>query len=1374
MSYAGDSRFYRWILFFICSAFLLISVYAIFNYMFFNMLNRKTDFIVIPSENKLPVKYAAIRRHDDKIIIKAYRDIYLHGNLISEYDLTHVTEIDTFKTGNCQLTFTVMPASRKWESLFSIYMDDLNSRSYSSMNIGSNHLFPRTVLQLDREKLEPLSNEETIITILPPEGEEIFPALLDNRTLKITVADSVVYLARDSVVKQLYPIEKEIAHEVKLGENLYSLSRIYNTSVEKILSVNGLHNSLIRENQKLRIQIPYIYELRNNDILHIGDPSNPKYTLRFRVETHLTETSDDETQTQPFNDSFTIQTLRKRDDIKANSLYMTVYNNGGMVYSKSIDLNNRSLLINQNKLVTALPIPFARNIVPVNTMDLTSYQKQKQFMPDFFAEVIDYLMQNRIYDIKRVRTSGKHLIINETEKIPVSGRTRRFVNSFHWDEFFSRTIRPLSEILYNPGIAFYLETDSLATQRLILSSDQWTVFTDYDSTRKSATTSYREHEFTHNPGKFLTKPYIRDRENETIVFETQFLFNRDHEIVRVLKIAGFTNYQLELNGSILASEIFNFENRDYNLFEDEGIYKFFYDNLSDSNTLRIYLEYDKTKVNPVFPNQIPFHYSFGNSLPVKAVDHEWEYSLSLSKSAVRNPRWSEGKWLAYRGSLSEIFPPGMGKIKASLLFRRELIIENEPADIQIEHDYDTIKCFIDGQLIESSTLLYPGRYILGVEYDFKHIPMFSRRNPLYVFLTKRYLPLDDYLRIGQLETISSPSFSAKGQSTTEFTLIIGEKSLSLSSFPGDLLYVTSNGKLHKNKRPPAINGSYLKIFTNASGKLDIYSILGESSKAADNTTDDPVYKVNDSKKLLATLDTGDSFSFDDRIISLHTRANHMAYDIYKSGMRKRYYSDEYNTMSLVGYDDDVRLYGLEKTFSSLSSDYVVELTINAKMQQIAEEILHRIILEEKKDDRSYINDHRKSTNEDRSLIAHYLQHKKQYQAGIILADREGRILVAASYPGVSAFTSDPEEYISYSSYQKSFNNNISVFDNINWDKRFFPGSSFKVLDALTLFSAGDLLHYSDPRLDYVSTILTGYPPEAGEINLLNSTMLSPGNRNLRVDISNHRSQRCNHGTSVNDAFARSYNTYFSYAMLHLFKASIADERIHLLYNTIDNHLWVDSFPMNYWIDLLGMNSDLTLVDMIHDDRQYTYNSIPSLVTNNALDQYEVAQLAIGQNIVELTPVQQIKILSLFARNDGTYIEPYLVNSIRNRKTGEVIGNKPSHFEKIKKIDKTAYTNVRDIMREVVTSLYGTGRLMKNIERESRFLFYAKTGTADIHDYRNLNHAWFVGFVEDTHTREEYMFVSVFPYTMKQGAEIAGRAIREFLTKIIEEDCFELH
>ena len=112
---------------------------------------------------------------------------------------------------------------------------------------------------------------------------------------------------------------------------------------------------------------------------------------------------------------------------------------------------------------------------------------------------------------------------------------------------------------------------------------------------------------------------------------------------------------------------------------------------------------------------------------------------------------------------------------------------------------------------------------------------------------------------------------------------------------------------------------------------------------------------------------------------------------------------------------------------------------------------------------------------------------------------------------------------------------------------------------------------------------------------------------------------------------------------------------------------------------------------------------------------DTANLAIGQGELLVTPIQIIRMITVFA-NKGTLVTPYIVKAI----DGEDIVNLKRRAVKLSLKDSTI-NYIRQGLRSVVTDPKGTANVLSSLPVSVA----GKTGTAQVS--RGSPHGWFAGF-----------------------------------------------
>lgn len=155
------------------------------------------------------------------------------------------------------------------------------------------------------------------------------------------------------------------------------------------------------------------------------------------------------------------------------------------------------------------------------------------------------------------------------------------------------------------------------------------------------------------------------------------------------------------------------------------------------------------------------------------------------------------------------------------------------------------------------------------------------------------------------------------------------------------------------------------------------------------------------------------------------------------------------------------------------------------------------------------------------------------------------------------------------------------------------------------------------------------------------------------------------------------------------------------------------------------------------------------------DGLDVARLAIGQERLAVTPLQMAMVAAAVA-NDGTVMEPYILDSARDRGGSVVYEKNPEDLGQAMSAGVAADLNA--MMQNVVRDGTGTGASLAGITDVA-----GKTGTAETGD-GGLNNAWFIGFAP---ADDPVVAVAVvIENTSGQGGTEAAPVAREVLAAAV--------
>lgn len=287
------------------------------------------------------------------------------------------------------------------------------------------------------------------------------------------------------------------------------------------------------------------------------------------------------------------------------------------------------------------------------------------------------------------------------------------------------------------------------------------------------------------------------------------------------------------------------------------------------------------------------------------------------------------------------------------------------------------------------------------------------------------------------------------------------------------------------------------------------------------------------------------------------------------------------------------------------------------------------------------------------------------QASAIISEPDtGRILAMTSRPNY-----DTNLLAVHSTTQASENmdqireSNVSPYNNQPTYERPYPGSTFKLIDAIAMLESGE------------------YTPE-GSVNIPNELQLPQ----TEATISNFAGGICD-GRGAADftwVFAQSCNTPFSQAAMDMGQEPIQDVA-----------------------ERFGFNDDSIQIPLSVN---------PSPFPTEDLHPATLAQSVLGQVDVEATALQMNMVAAGIA-NDGTVMYPQMVDSVRGPDLNLLEESQPEVYSEA--ISEETAEQMTTMMQEVVQS--GTA-----MPARSSIPIAAKTGTGQIGG-TDRNNSWITGF-----------------------------------------------
>ncbi len=538
--------------------------------------------------------------------------------------------------------------------------------------------------------------------------------------------------------------------------------------------------------------------------------------------------------------------------------------------------------------------------------------------------------------------------------------------------------------------------------------------------------------------------------------------------------------------------------------------------------------------------------------------------------------------------------------------------------------------------------------------------------------------------------------------------------------------------------------------------------------------------------------------------------NILAYSSQINGRYRRFYTSDTppDILYLLG-SNPIANWGLEQIFSPLYKQGKVsqiQLTINSNWQQLTLEAMREQLLSIRDDEiksGKYIalNNHlmeieeridglklklknadRDSSSEistqlgkslrDAQAVKEEMDKEKNrfYEAAVILMDEYGRILTAASYPNTPDALQELNPEIT-----SPFLRDVNPYLNRAWKWKYNPGSTAKILDSIAFLSERSRFPYLDRLLTSINAF-SRFPRE----DLKGSVMLN--GKEVPFNLGNFQGHNIPGGfCSLEDAFAHSYNTYFSYLALHINRVLTVDSMVYDhprsfitrgsipaadIYRDYPILEYAERLLMNRKIDLLQNLSDTPIHSEMHRLPNDALMSIESVFPVNAYTQANVAHYSIGQGDFQLTALQNA-LVSLSVLNDGVIYYPSIIRSVTFRSPSLIFSSPVSRVfepdpakQTVRVYSAEVAAQIKEAMKQVV--LRGTaggvfGDLMKGRT------FYAKTGTAETGISKD--NAIFTGFVE-MKDGQKVVFSVIVPRS-GLGARIAGKLTAEIFRRILD-------
>jgi peptidoglycan glycosyltransferase len=288
---------------------------------------------------------------------------------------------------------------------------------------------------------------------------------------------------------------------------------------------------------------------------------------------------------------------------------------------------------------------------------------------------------------------------------------------------------------------------------------------------------------------------------------------------------------------------------------------------------------------------------------------------------------------------------------------------------------------------------------------------------------------------------------------------------------------------------------------------------------------------------------------------------------------------------------------------------------------------------------------------------------------------------------------DPNEVASSEGFQALNADEDAPLLNRATQAGYQPGSTMKVVTAAAALDSGEF--------DSGTTLNADSPKEISGVPLQNSGNQQFGEIDMETALTN------------------SVNTYW---------AQVGEEL-----GTDTMYKYMDRFGFNANPPLDYPDFQLTPSGEFADGRLLGPDS----------DQIDVGRMAIGQDKLNVTPLQMAMVAAAVA-NDGELMEPRLWSKVIDT-DGREENLDPERMSRV--MDEDTAQTLTEMMTDVVNE--GTGGAAALAEDQVA----GKTGTAEIDIPRGINQAWFIGFAPADDPR--IAVAATVERTTSQGGEVAA-------------------
>ncbi len=517
---------------------------------------------------------------------------------------------------------------------------------------------------------------------------------------------------------------------------------------------------------------------------------------------------------------------------------------------------------------------------------------------------------------------------------------------------------------------------------------------------------------------------------------------------------------------------------------------------------------------------------------------------------------------------------------------------------------------------------------------------------------------------------------------------------------------------------------------------------------------------NNSQQVSKELESGDLVNINGtKMLFVNNNRGILCEISVKNGSKKVSYPSGCVDFATLGGLPQIKgsLYYVFRNFFAKNKKAKVKLTIDNGLQQL--------ILSECEKEINYIKSRDYLTLRSGALTKNKRKMllNKDYSCSFILMTQDNEILADVSYPYVNVLKDNSDLKKVFAIDQVNYRQSPLI--NRATQLTYPPGSSFKIVSTMAFLE--------NSRRKYIGSLI-GYFPILG-VSDLHNQRLKNGKR-IYFHLKNFKNEKIS-GTTNNlkNAFVHSYNIYFAYIAMHLSKTIMEKSLIFpkdIGYTKLGYASSIDrkeDFPFLKYVDLLHINKGYNLFPIENKTalklgiRRWKLSNnqgvdklfaIPSVFQVNAYLPDEIAMAAIGQRIVQLTPLQNAVDASVIA-NNGKLYNPMLVKELKYENKKYSLKNKSKDLN----LKKYTVNRIKYFMKQVPKEGTAVGTFSDFVYSDR---VWCKTGTAE-HNGGD-DHSWLVGFYKDPVSNKIFVFAACFPNS-GEGSRIAGQCVKRVLDRL---------